>query len=241
MPEPVERRLRLPVIKCEGQWELQFGGAIPVKNGQTAELLVTEKAITDERLVKAMRAQSVVKILDRGKSLRVYLATRELTGVTADQIEALVQWDRAQDEIDPEFFRYWGSAPKRFFEIILGPPTDRQMQDLLQREGGLWLVLEGGRAKELRSSQFVLPKCVTTETATSLNHAVTLLSEVYEPWRKSHTGNVYDRILYQEANGKWYPLSLLRDFTTAKEEQKIAYGLFKDFMKSMSPVAKATK
>jgi hypothetical protein len=57
---------------------------------------------------------------------------------------------------------------------------------------------------------------------------------VYEPWRLSHTGNIYDRFLYQETDKKWYPLSLLRDFTLAKEEQKIAFNLWQRFMAEMS-------
>jgi hypothetical protein len=241
MPEPVEKRLRLPVILRGGQWELQFGGAVPVEDGQMAELIVPEKALTDKKLVKAMQTQTITKILERGQPLRVFLATRNFKGVTEEQQQELLTWDNWRFEIDREFFRYWNTAPKRFFEIVLGPATEPQMKDLRLRDGGLWLVMEGGRAKELRSSQFEFPECVTTEKAISLNHAVTLLSEVYEPWRKSHTGNVYDRILYQEDNGKWYPLSLLRDFTTAKEEQNIAYGLFKEFMNTMSPISKAAK
>jgi hypothetical protein len=45
--------------------------------------------------------------------------------------------------------------------------------------------------------------------ATSLNHAFTLISEVFEPSRKAHTGNVFRRGYYEEA-GRWQPLEFLR-------------------------------
>ena len=53
----------------------------------------------------------------------------------------------------------------------------------------------------------------------SLNYAFTRLSEQYEPWRISHTGNIYDRIFYKENNEKWYPIDLLRNVISAKKEE----------------------
>jgi hypothetical protein len=68
----------------------------------------------------------------------------------------------------------------------------------------------------------------------SLNHAFTKLSETYETWRISHTGNVYSRVLYQERNGHWYPLDLLRNETLDKKEQQIAHELWQTFMSKMT-------
>ena len=75
-----------------------------------------------------------------------------------------------------------------------------------------------------------LPAGVASEGAISLNHAFTLLSEVYEPWRKAHTGSVYERFYYLESDGKWYPLALLRDAGIAQQEQKIAKDLWASFL-----------
>ena len=57
------------------------------------------------------------------------------------------------------------------------------------------------------------------EQVDSLNFAFTRLSEKYEPWRKAHTGNVYERIFYQEKNNKWYPLDVMRSSISAKDDQ----------------------
>jgi hypothetical protein len=53
----------------------------------------------------------------------------------------------------------------------------------------------------------------------SLNIALTRLSERYEPWRKAHTGNVYDRVIYKESNDKWYPLDVMRNSIAAKQAE----------------------
>jgi hypothetical protein len=34
---------------------------------------------------------------------------------------------------------------------------------------------------------------------------------VFEPWRKAHTGNIYERVFYEKSNGNWGPLHELRD------------------------------
>ncbi len=52
-----------------------------------------------------------------------------------------------------------------------------------------------------------------------MNIALTRLSEQYEPWRKAHTGNVYDRVIYKESNGRWYPLNVMRNSISAKKEE----------------------
>jgi hypothetical protein len=63
-------------------------------------------------------------------------------------------------------------------------------------------------------------------TADSLNHAFTLLSRVFEPWRKAHTGSIYERVFYRESNDTWYPLKFLRDRTMVEAERAVIAGLW---------------
>ena len=81
--------------------------------------------------------------------------------------------------------------------------------------------LEGLQAKGISTRTVQLPDNAFDCRAESLNPAFTMLSESYEPWRKSHTGNIYDRIYYQEKNGKWYPLNVLRNAAIAKDEHQL--------------------
>ena len=93
---------------------------------------------------------------------------------------------------------------------------------------------EGAEAVGLASTTVLLPSSISTEPVASLNHAYTRLSEVFETWRISHTGNIYNRVLYQERNGIWYPLDILRNKALEKQGQEIAGKLWHDFMKKMS-------
>lgn len=234
MKLPSEKKLKLRAILREGSWELESGGAIPVADGTVVEMTVPEKSVTDPHYLKVMKNTSLLNILKRGAKLRAYLATKTFEHVSDEQKKRLHDWPNWSDEVATGAIENWSYSPLSFYELTIGPATDKQAQDFKTSNGGLWLYVQGGKAKGLRSSQFEFPDCVSTENATSLNHAFTILSEVYEPWRLSHTGNAYDRFLYQEADGKWYPLSLLRDFTLAKAEQKIAFDLWQRFLAEMS-------
>ena len=139
-------------------------------------------------------------------------------------------------ETEPKLFHPTGStgpqlgdayyfAPRsgytRFVSIWIGEPTPIQKQVDPKAQGGVWLHVQGLEPKGLTSSSVRLPACISAKPADSLNHAFTLLSEKLEPWRKSHTGNIYDRMLYQETNGKWYPLNVLRNAAVATEEHQL--------------------
>ncbi len=92
---------------------------------------------------------------------------------------------------------------------------------------------DGVEAVGIASTTVLLPPAISAKPVASLNHAYTKLSETFETWRISHTGNIYTRVLYQERNGMWYPLDILRDETLEKQEQEIARGLWEDFMAKM--------
>ena len=70
--------------------------------------------------------------------------------------------------------------------------------------GGLWMRHTGLDKCELESGRILLPPGLDPGDAASLNHAFTLLSERFEVHRMSHTGNVYERIFYEETDGHWW-------------------------------------
>ena len=98
----------------------------------------------------------------------------------------------------------------------------------------LWLITQGVEAVGLASTTVRLPKEISADPVVSLNHAYTKLSEVFEPWRISHTGNIYTRVLYRERNDVRYPLDLLRNSALDKQELEIARGLWEAFIAKMT-------
>jgi len=55
----------------------------------------------------------------------------------------------------------------------------------------------------------------------SVNQAYTRLSILHEPSRRSHTGNVFDKVFYMAADGKVRPLAHLRDASIAAFQNKL--------------------
>lgn len=233
MTKPASKKLRLQVRLADGQWVLPTGAAIPVEDGTEAELVVDQSAINDTGLVKAMRTVQHIKILPEGTVLRAYLAAKDGADLTARQASHLIPAKEVADEIATEHLNNWNTGGLSFVEVSLGPPSRTQKTRFWQDGGGLWLALKGNRAEGLISSELKLPEPVAKRNAQSLNHAFTMLSEVYEPWRISHTGNVYERFLYKESDGRWYPLQLLRDAKLANQEQKIASVMWAEFFKRL--------
>jgi hypothetical protein len=86
----------------------------------------------------------------------------------------------------------------------------------------------------LTVSTLKLPEGITDEEVDSLNYAFTLLSDKFEPWRRSHTGNVYERIFYQEENGILHPLNVLRNAAIASEEQKFIRRQWQDISRQLN-------
>ena len=70
------RRLRVPVRFVDGLWECAFGGAVPVKNGTEAELVVPRTSISDKTFLKTMERKGRHKVLDEGTPLLVCLTIK---------------------------------------------------------------------------------------------------------------------------------------------------------------------
>ncbi len=227
-----DRFLRIPVRYVEGHWECRYGGVVPVAADTEAELLIHSRSITDDSFHDRMTAKSSIKVLDEGVALLAYLATKDQKQLTDAQKKHLIPWRNRP--IATQYINNWSTGGLSLVEVFIGDPTDQQAKKFETKKGGLWLLTEGRKAVCLESTRICLPEAVSEEPVISLNHAFTKLSEIYEPWRISHTGNVYERLLYKEKNGTWYPLKFLRNAALAEKEQEIAYQLWQDFMKRMS-------
>lgn len=209
------RRLRIPVKFVDGHWELLYGGGIGARNGSIAELHLKQDQIEDEGLRKVLSQMHRVQILKQGVQLRAALSVREgLPGYLARHFLE-TKWDRTAKV----------SVESRFVPIWLGAPTELQAKKG-EKAGGLWLELQGMEPRGLESSSVNLPKGLDVGSAISVNHAFTLLSERFEPWRKSHTGNIYERVFYLEDDGTWYPLRDLRDKELVQAERAVVKALW---------------
>lgn len=218
-------RIRIPVHVVEGQWELLYGGPIKVKNGSFGELLVSRSQIEDKAFLQMLTQKRWVHILDQGTELRVALTIREKLGPPMGKL--LISKSKMKLDHTANI-----SVDSSFLSVFLDKPTELQIKQG-KRQGGLWLELEGLEPRTLESSQVVLPVELHLEPAISVNHAFTLLSERFEPWRKSHTGNIYERVFYLEPDNCWYPLADLRDKELVGAERKIIQAMWKEVEKML--------
>jgi len=211
--------IRVPVRLINGQWEFFYGGLVPARDGAIADLIIQKESITDPKFLRLLRKRSEHRLLDEGTALMVVLSVRDTSKIPKELTKLLAEI--APKELSDEY--YWTPRPAgtRFVQITVGPPSAAFARRRPGQSGGVWLQLEGTQPKGVVVSSVVLPDSVSRVAFDSLNHVFTKLSEVFEPWRQSHTGNVYSRVLYREKNEKWYPLERLRRAAEATEEHAL--------------------
>lgn len=216
---PISTRIiRVPVRLIDGQWELLYGGEVKVEDGALGELHLDKMYFTDMQFLNALTEKRKVTVLQECTELRVALTVK--TPLNQALRLLLLDPDETKHNYTAKI-----SVDTRFVRIYLGGPTKLQRRKG-RREGGLWLLLEGMEPRGIESGTVLLPKTPELETVDSLNHAFTRLSENFEPWRKAHTGSVYERIFYRESNDLWYPLKDLRDRALVGAERKVINGLW---------------
>ncbi len=212
--------VRVPVILVDGQWEFFYGGKVPVREGAFGELHVDKGSIVDNEFLSSLKRKNAYKILGAGTELLVALTVKSEPKLKDELNDNLLPPNSHGTVLSGHYYLSRLSQDTQFVKIRIAGPTDRQKNHDPGETGGVWLQLEGFQAKGLTSSMVNVPPEVSKAPADSLNHAFTLLSEKYEPWRKSHTGNIYARIFYQETNQRWYPLDVLRNAAMAEDEHQ---------------------
>jgi hypothetical protein len=237
---PSTRRLRIPVRFVDSLWECSLGGAVPVKEATEAELVVDRNSIWDRAFLELMERKARHKVLEEGTPLLVSLTVKHESPPPEKLKPLLKRYDDLPGRIGSEFLNTWSPGTLSFVEVNLAGPDRNQARLFDTDRGGLWLITQGVEAIGLASTTVRLPKEISADPVVSLNHAYTKLSEVFETSRISHTGNIYTRVLYQERNGKWYPLDLLRNKALDKQGLEIAKGLWEAFMANMTMTNKTS-
>jgi len=212
------KTIRVPVKLVDGRWELLYGGDVKVDEGAIGDLHLDQMYFSDKKFLKALTAKRSVLILSAGTELRVALTIKP--DLDPNLWEYLAARDATRHTHSSRL-----SGETRFVPIYLGGPTESQRKKNI-KQGGLFLLLAGMEPRAIASGTVTLPAAPGLEPVDSLNYAFTRLSEVFEPWRKAHTGSIYERVFYLEQDGYWYPLKDLRDRALATAERKLIAELW---------------
>lgn len=235
------RRIRVPVRCVDGTWEFSLGGRVPVEHGTLGELVIDAASVTDPAFLHAMDGTVKHRVIGEGATFLVALTIKPEAPPSAELAPFLRSFREVAPKMATRLLEPYNPVTQYFVEVALTKPSKHQLKKYNNSEGGLWLVTQGLKTTAIESSRVNLPLPVSKKPATSLNHALTILSETYERWRISHTGNVYTRVLYQARDGRWYPLDVLRTLTLENQEQAIAGHLWEEFMKKMTALRDAPK
>jgi hypothetical protein len=85
-------------------------------------------------------------------------------------------------------------------------------------DGELWMRVRGERRPSCENVACTLIE--EKRTAQSLNHAYAIASAQHEKERRSHTGNIYRSIYFQDSRGRWRPLEDLRVNVEVQQEME---------------------
>ena len=185
--ERFEKRLRIGVRFDGTSFVLLNGQPLPkLTNGSVAELVVTPESIEDVNIRAGLSDQKSIPFLPKGSFI--------LLGVGP----IMIGDNPPPGLIQPE--RHPIPSGELFVEV--------------QLNADLHLQLRGDQ--ETRLSPCPCTILALNKEAQSLNHAFTLISEVYETKRRSHSGNVFDRGYLMLASGRWTRFDQLRIEAIAK-------------------------
>ena len=181
------KRLRIG-IKVEGaNFLLLNGDALPkFRSGAVADLMIDENLIEDPAARIKFSQDKALEILEKGSSVLLGLSPQMVEDPKAD---GLIQSFERKGLLT----KYW------FVEVRLEQP--------------LYLRIRGDQEARLEKCDCFIP--ALKESATSINHAFTIVSEAFERKRQSHTGNVFERVFGFTGN-RWQSLDDLRRSSLVK-------------------------
>jgi len=179
--ERFQKHLRIGIQFDGAGFVLLNGNPLPaLVKDCVAELVLAPECIQNAKLRASLTGQKTILLLKEG--------SRVLCGVSSTMIEDI--FDEGVNPSGPVPIH----APYKFVEVKL--------------DADLWLQVRGDQ--EARLSPCPCKITVLNKEAESLNQSFTLISEAYEIKRRSHSGNVFERVYAQDQRGNWQSLDEFR-------------------------------
>lgn len=198
IPDRFEKSVRIPVKVVNGEMKFFYGGDLPkLKEGTIGDLIVPSYAISDKRQLELLQMEKSEVFLPKGSALMVHIQLENLTDISKE----LRQFFIDSSEIDQLVGGY-------FIPVVLETPLE--------------ITLRGTKNAELSECKCRIPALLDT-TSKSVNHAYSIISQNFEKHRISHTGNVFDKVYFEDIHKKWRKLRVLRDHFDAINELSLIF------------------
>ena len=186
------RSVRIPFKVVDGALRYFYGGKLPeLREGTIGEVVVPRSALTDDAERNRLDQERTERFLAAGTLILMRMRA------------AVRDAKRKGCRLDPLTDPFEGGM---FVEVLL-------TKDLSLR-------LRGSKPAALEPVECAIPALGDSVTATSLNHAYRLISEVFEPTRVSHAGNVFHEA-FAQGEKAWVPLGRLRSAVEARFEDQL--------------------
>jgi hypothetical protein len=182
-----ERHLRIGIQFDGDRFVLLDGSPLPaLSKNAIAELIVAPEAILNSVVRARFLEDRAVRILEKDSHVFFGVSPAMIGDLRAKGLLSSLVLEINSD--------YW------FVECKLDAP--------------LMLQVRGDQEARLSTCPCTIP--ALEKSAESLNHAFTLISEAFETKRRSHSGNVFERVYTQVTAGKWQSLDELRIAAVAR-------------------------
>ena len=199
LPERFSKTITIPVIVRNGQVTFLYGGNLPpLREGTEGKLIVPAEDVVDERWTVLLNLRVAVKFLPKGTVVGI-----------------IMKFDRAQDAINLGWLKDELKEAKAVIDGYYPVKICLPVKVCLQED--LYLEIRGTSKPRLLNCRCYIPALVKHEKqfVNSLNEAYTRISEVFEPTRRSHTGNIFSLCIVKLPTG-WMLLDNLREVCEAE-------------------------
>lgn len=192
----LDKTIKIPVTVKNGAviFPDDFNLAALCKEFQT-EIILSEADFADKTLFHLLAKETEIEFLPQKTALLVNVSTKEKIG------NELAGKIIGTGENTPQG-KYGG-----FIEIVLKEP---------QR-----MKLRGTKQGQLLDCPIFIP-ALPDDSAKSINHAYKIISQKFEPWRRSNTANVFHKVFYLNTNNRWQMLDERRRQVEAASKQTSA-------------------
>ncbi|WP_378946220.1 hypothetical protein [Paracoccus sp. R86501] len=210
MTEEFEKFVRITVTFKNGVWMTSTGRKLTAVEGTTAEFLLPAEASSKLWPQREVPARKLYQFLAPGAHLMFALRVRQHDSLAEPLLQHLIPPQDMRGKVEWGSVKGWHSTEAHFIQITLDASSEEQRKKTPDFTGGVLVEVRGNAIKVMDVSPFTLPKGISGKKLISLNHAFTILSEVYEIHRAAHTGSIYETVFYQGSDNRWYPLGHLR-------------------------------
>lgn len=204
MKNPLDKTVRIPVRIVNGKVKYFYGGDLP----DIKNISIGELIIPNY----AVKDQRYLELAQMESTIELFPRKSSLMiGVNKNKVpDALNKYVHIENTHT--------LIEEVFVEVELWEP--------------LYLQLRGSKKSVLCDVDCFIPSL--KKEAKSLNNAYTIISTSFEPHRRSHTGNIFDKCYYLVGK-EWYPLENLRQKHESEFEEKFFLD-YKVFQLNPSPV-----